>query len=81
MPVTIPAYPKNHNPGNDSKIRFCNLSRTQIIVRADSGFCREEVLAWCEAQKLRASGLSIAAEDPTRNNPSQAPFGATHFHK
>ena len=23
---------------------------TRIIVRADSGFCREEILAWCEAQ-------------------------------
>ena len=25
--------------------------RARIIVRADSGFCREELMAWCEAQK------------------------------
>lgn len=25
--------------------------RTRIIVRGDSGFCREELMAWCEAQK------------------------------
>jgi hypothetical protein len=24
--------------------------KAQIIVRADSGFCREEIMAWCEAQ-------------------------------
>jgi hypothetical protein len=25
--------------------------KAQIIVRADSGFCREEIMAWCEAQQ------------------------------
>jgi hypothetical protein len=25
--------------------------KARIIVRADSGFCREELMAWCEAQK------------------------------
>ena len=25
--------------------------KAQIIVRADSGFCREEIMAWCEAQE------------------------------
>src|ERR1700736_2943623 len=25
--------------------------QAQIIVRADSGFCREEIMAWCEAQQ------------------------------
>ena len=24
--------------------------RVQIVIRADSGFCRDEILAWCEAQ-------------------------------
>jgi hypothetical protein len=27
--------------------------RARIIVRADSGFCREEIMAWCEAQRPR----------------------------
>ena len=26
--------------------------RARIVVRADSGFCREELLAWCEAQAV-----------------------------
>jgi hypothetical protein len=25
---------------------------TQILIRADSGFCREEIMAWCEAQDV-----------------------------
>lgn len=25
--------------------------KARIIVRADSGFCREEIMAWCEAQQ------------------------------
>jgi hypothetical protein len=25
--------------------------RARIIVRGDSGFCREEIMAWCEGQK------------------------------
>ena len=24
--------------------------RVQIVIRADSGFCRDEILTWCEAQ-------------------------------
>ena len=27
--------------------------KAQIIVRADSGFCREEIMAWCEAQESK----------------------------
>jgi hypothetical protein len=27
--------------------------KARIIVRADSGFCREEIMAWCEAQEPR----------------------------
>lgn len=26
--------------------------RTRILLRADSGFCREELMAWCEANKV-----------------------------
>ena len=26
--------------------------QTQIRIRADSGFCREEIMAWCEAQAV-----------------------------
>jgi hypothetical protein len=26
--------------------------RTRILLRADSGFCREELMAWCEAHKV-----------------------------
>ena len=26
--------------------------KTRILVRADSGFCREELMAWCEANKV-----------------------------
>ena len=26
--------------------------RTRIVVRADSGFCREELMAWCEAHQV-----------------------------
>ena len=25
--------------------------RARIIVRGDSGFCREEIMAWCEGQQ------------------------------
>jgi hypothetical protein len=27
--------------------------QARIIVRGDSGFCREEILAWCESQRVR----------------------------
>ena len=26
--------------------------KTQIIIRGDSGFCREEIMAWCEANRV-----------------------------
>ena len=26
--------------------------KTRIVLRADSGFCREELMAWCEANKV-----------------------------
>lgn len=26
--------------------------QTRIVIRGDSGFCREEILAWCEAQRV-----------------------------
>ena len=26
--------------------------QTRIVLRADSGFCREELMGWCEANKL-----------------------------
>ena len=26
--------------------------RTRIVIRADSGFCREEIMAWCEANEV-----------------------------
>jgi Transposase DDE domain group 1 len=33
--------------------------RARIIIRGDSGFCREEIMAWCEAQQLHyCLGLS-----------------------
>jgi hypothetical protein len=33
--------------------------RARIIVRGDSGFCREEIMAWCEAQQIHyCLGLS-----------------------
>jgi len=34
--------------------------RARIIVRADSGFCREEILAWCEAQPEVYYGVGLA---------------------
>lgn len=27
--------------------------RIQIVIRADSGFCREELMSWCESQEVR----------------------------
>jgi hypothetical protein len=33
--------------------------QTRIVLRADSGFCREELMAWCEANKVNyAFGLA-----------------------
>lgn len=32
----------------------------RVIVRADSGFCREEILAWCEAQRDVYYGVGMA---------------------
>jgi len=29
-----------------------NWPRTRILLRADSGFCREDLMAWCEANKV-----------------------------
>jgi hypothetical protein len=29
----------------------------RIVLRADSGFCREELMAWCEAQKIKVDYL------------------------
>jgi hypothetical protein len=34
--------------------------RARIIVRGDSGFCREEILAWCESQPQVYYGLGLA---------------------
>jgi hypothetical protein len=34
--------------------------RARIIVRGDSGFCREEILAWCEKQEEVYYGLGLA---------------------
>ncbi len=42
-------------------------SKTQIILRADSGFCRDELMSWCEAQgvdyvhRLRARNERLRA--------------------
>jgi hypothetical protein len=33
--------------------------RARIIVRGDSGFCREEIMAWCEGQKKVYSCLGL----------------------
>ena len=30
----------------------CSWPRVRIIVRGDSGFCREELMAWCEANEV-----------------------------
>lgn len=38
--------------------RRCRKAR--IIVRADSGFCREEILAWCEGQPEVYYGIGLA---------------------
>jgi hypothetical protein len=34
--------------------------RARIIVRGDSGFCREEIMAWCERQREVYYGLGLA---------------------
>ena len=34
--------------------------RARILVRADAGFCREELLAWCEAQPAVYYGVGLA---------------------
>ena len=31
--------------------------KVRIILRADSGFCREELMAWCEAQEIKVDYL------------------------
>jgi hypothetical protein len=35
----------------------------RIIVRGDSGFCREELLSWCEEEKEKAGEKGLAAVD------------------
>jgi hypothetical protein len=34
-----------------AQIRTC-WPRTRIVLRADSGFCREDLMAWCEANRV-----------------------------
>lgn len=34
--------------------------RARIIVRGDSGFCREQIMAWCEGQEAVYYGLGLA---------------------
>ena len=36
--------------------------RARIIVRGDSGFCREEIMAWCEGQNEVYYCLGLAQE-------------------
>ena len=31
----------------------CQWPQVQIVIRADSGFCREEIMAWCEEKENR----------------------------
>jgi len=61
-PVTSGQWSSNRNPGRSTNARLGSLEevqrivrqirarwpKTRIILRADSGFCREELLAWCE---------------------------------
>jgi hypothetical protein len=37
--------------------------KVRIIVRGDSGFCREELLSWCEEEKEKAGEKGLAAVD------------------
>ena len=30
----------------------CAWPEVRIVVRGDSGFCREELMAWCEANRV-----------------------------
>jgi hypothetical protein len=41
--------------------------KAQIIVRADGGFCREEIMAWCEAQSQVYYCLELARNSRLRD--------------
>ena len=45
--------------------------RARIIVRGDSGFCREEIMAWCERQPNVYYCLGLA-----KNSRAGGAFGA-----
>ena len=46
--------------------------RTRIMLRADSGFCREDLMAWCEANRVRLCPRS-GAQRPARRRDRVRP--------
>lgn len=44
----------------------------RIIIRGDSGFCREEIMAWCESQEQVYYCLGLAKNDVLLRNTAQA---------
>jgi hypothetical protein len=57
------------------------LPHVTILVRADSGFCREKILAWCEAQRevFYCVGLARNARLEALLEPAMAAARAQHI--
>jgi hypothetical protein len=45
--------------------------QTEILIRADSGFCREEIMAWCEANEV-GYVLGLAKNERLKKNLAEA---------
>jgi hypothetical protein len=54
--------------------------KTHIVVRADSGFCREELMAWCEANEVHYV-LGLARNERLRAEISEALEAAALEHE
>ena len=54
--------------------------KTQIVVRADSGFCREELMAWCEAHEVHYV-LGLARNERLRAEIAEAMANAARAHE
>jgi hypothetical protein len=53
-------------------VTFLFGSKVRIIVRADSGFARDAIMAWCEENGVLYC-LGLAQDGPTRG-ATQGPF-------